>query len=243
MLTCAATPALTDGSLFMNLEFKMKTWLAIGVCVTIPLVACSSAQSDWRRANSSDTVAAYQDFLRQHPNTPESVEARSRIHALEDEQAWTRAQQANTIAAFQAYIQDQPTGIHLAEARDRISASERMTAWTAASAADTPEALEAFLEKYPQGPEADQAKAKLAQLTGYRVQFAAYRSEEQAQKIRDRLQGKYGDLLGNVVVVPAAGSSTHVVRSAPMGELEANSACAKLKKAHQSCEVIRDANS
>jgi cell division protein FtsN len=116
-----------------------------------------------------------------------------------------------------------------------------MSAWTAASAANTPEALESFLEKYPQGPDADQARAKLAQLTGYRVQLAAYRSERQAEKARDRLQGKYGDMLGSVVVVPEAGSN--VVRSAPMGEAEANNTCAKLKRVHLSCEVVKDANS
>ncbi len=221
----------------------MKTWLAVGSFAAIPLLACSSAQVDWSQATASNTVAAYQSFSRTHPNTAQAVEARNRIRALDDEQAWARALQVNTVAAFAGYLQEQPAGIHLDQAQDRIAASERVTAWTAASSADTPEALEGFLEKYPQGPEADQARAKLAQLTGYRVQFAAYRSQTQAEKIRARLQGKDGDLLGNVVVVPASGSNTHVVRSAPMGEGEANNACAKLKKAHQSCAVIRDANS
>jgi outer membrane protein assembly factor BamD (BamD/ComL family) len=219
----------------------MKIWFAVGVCAAILLAACSSEQSDWRKASASDTVAAYQQFLREHPNTTRSVEARNRIRAMEDEQAWARAQQANTVAAYQDYLKEQPAGIHVEEAKDHIAANERMSAWTAASAANTPEALESFLEKYPQGPEADQAKAKLAQLTGYRVQLASYRSEQRAQKTRDRLQGKYGDVLGNVVVVPEAGSN--VVRSAPMGEAEANNACAKLKRAHLSCEVIKDANS
>jgi len=221
----------------------MNRWSAVGSFAAILLAACSSAQSDWQKASASNTVTAYQEFLQKHPNTTQSVEARSRIHALEDEQAWARAQQANTVAGYQAYLQEQPAGIHLAEARDHIAATERTSAWAAASATDTPEALQAFLDKYPQGAEADQARAKLARLTGYRVQLASYRSEQQAQKIRDRLQGKYGDVLGSVVVVPEAGSNVHVVRSAPMGEAEANNACAKLKRDHLSCEVVRDVNS
>jgi hypothetical protein len=221
----------------------MKIFRSIGFPVAVALVACSSAQSDWQQANAADTVAAYQAFLDKHPNTTQSVVARDRIHAVLDGQAWARAQQSNTVLAFQQYLQEQPAGVHLAEARDRIADSERMMAWTAASSADTPEALEAFLEKYPQGPEADQAKAKLGQLTGYRVQLAAYRSEKQAEKTRDRMQDKYGDVLGSVVIVPGATANVHVVRSAPMGESEANYACAKLKKAHQSCEVIKDVNS
>jgi hypothetical protein len=221
----------------------MKTWRAIGLLAAIPLVACNSAQGDWNQASANNTVATYQEFLRKHPNTAQSLEARNRIHALEESQAWARARQANTVAAFEAYIEAHPSGTHLDEAQERIAANERMSAWVGARAVDTPEALAAFLDTYPQGPQADQARAKLVQMTGYRVQFAAYRSESQAQKTRDRLQGKYGDLLGSVVVVPESRSNAHVVRSAPMGEVEANNACAKLKKVHQSCEVIRDANS
>jgi SPOR domain len=221
----------------------MKILRAIGLLAAVLLVACSSAQSDWQRASGTDTVAAYRAFLQKHPNTTESVAARDRIHALQDEQAWTRAQQRNTVMAFQSYLQEQPAGIHVAEARHYLAASERFTAWVAASSADTPEALEAFLQKYPQAPQARQAQAKLAQLTGYRVQLASYRSEKQAEKIRERLQGKYGDVLGSVVVVPDTAANAHLVRSAPMGEAEANNACARLRKAHLSCEVIRDANS
>jgi hypothetical protein len=223
------------------LELTMKTLRGVCLAVAVLLAACSSVQGDWQKASASNTVAAYQTFLVKHPNTAQSVEARNRIHALEDEQAWVQAQQANTVQAFQDYIQRIPPGIHVAEARDRISASERSAAWIAASSTDTTEALEAFLQRYPQEPEADQAKEKLVQLTGYRVQLASFHSEKQAEKTRDRLQGKYGDVLGSVVIVPGATSNIHVLLSASMGEGEANNACAKLKKAHQTCEVIKDA--
>ena len=221
----------------------MKTWCGLCVLAILALAACSSTQSDWSRASAANTVSAYETFLAKHPNTPQSVEARTRIHALKDEQAWAQAQQANTVQSYQNYIQDEPTGIHLEEARDHIASNERSTAWAAASATDTPEALEAFLQKYPQGPEADQAKARLARLTGYRVQLATFHSEKQAEKTRDRLQGKYGDVLGSVVIVPGATANVHVLRSASMGQGEANTACERLKKDHLTCEVIKDVNS
>jgi SPOR domain len=207
------------------------------------LCACSSAQGDWQQATAANTFVAYASFLQKHPNTPQSVEARKRIHALRDEQAWARAEQANTVQSYQNYIQDDPAGIHLDEAKDHIAASERSLAWTTASMTDTPDALEAFLQKFPQGPQAAQAKARLAQLTGYRVQLATFRSEEQAEQTRDRLQGKYGDVLGSVDIVPGATADVHVLRSTSMGEGEANNACAKLRRDHLPCEVIKDANS
>jgi len=221
----------------------MKISPAIGLFAAACLVACSSAQSDWQTASTRNTVTSYESFVQQHPNTTQAATARARIQTLEDEQAWAGAQQTNTMAAYRSYLAEHPQGSHSAEARDRIGVAERVAAWAGASAADTPEVLQAFIEKYPQSAEADQARAKLAQITGFRVQLASYRSEELAEKTRDQLQGKYGDLLGSVVVVPESGSNAHVVRSAPMGEVEANNTCVKLRKAHLSCEVVRDANS
>jgi hypothetical protein len=177
-------------------------------------------------------------------NPPESLALRdNHIHLIQDEQAWARAKQVNTIQSYENYIQDDASGIHVSEANDHIAASERSIAWTTASMTDATDALEAFLQKYPQGPEAAQAKARLAQLTGYRVQLATVRSEEQAEKARDRLQGKYGDVLGSVDIVPGSAVDVLVLRSASMGQGEANNACAKLKRDHLPCEVIKDVNS
>ena len=219
--------------------------ISYGLCwiSVLGLAACSSAQSDWQQSNASNTVSAYQEFLQKHPNTPQSVEAHHRIQSLLDEETWTRAQQVNTVQSYQEYIQEYPSGIHIAQAKDNIASNERTTAWLAASSTDTPESLQAFLQKYPEGPEADKAKARLAQLTGFRVQLAKFHSEQQAEKTRDKLQGKYGDVLGNVVIVTGADANLHVLQSATMGQGEANNACAKLKRDHLACEVIRDANS
>lgn len=208
----------------------------------VGLSACGSSQSDWSQASATHTVASYQAFIDKHPNTPQSVQARNRIAALQDEQSWAQALQAESADAFQSYLQQRPSGIHADEARDRISSIERMNAWYAASAVGSPEALQAFLQKYPHGPEADQARAHLAKLTGYRVELAAPRSQKLAEKTRDRMQDKYGDILGSVVVVPGPDGGQHVL-SADMGPEEANSACAKLRKAHLSCEVIKDGKS
>jgi sporulation related protein len=221
----------------------MKIQYALCWIVLPWLAACSSAQNDWQQTNARDTVGAYQEFVEKHPNTPQSVEARNRINALLDEQAWTQAQQTNTVQSYQGYLQDEPSGSHVAQARANIAANERSIAWLAASATDTPEALQVFLQKYPDGPQADKAKARLAQLTGFKVQLATFHSEQQAEQTRDRLEGKYGDVLGSVVIVTDTGANLHVLQSTSMGQGEANNACAKLKKDHLPCEVIRDANS
>lgn len=205
------------------------------------LIACSSAKKDWDQANATGTVAAYQEFLTRHPNDAHVLEARTRIHKLEDEQAWMTAHSADTIEAYQQYLQSEPDGAHAQEARDKLSALERAAAWKAAQADGSAAALQAFLQKYPQGPESDQARAQLQQLSSaYRVQLGAFRSKSEAARTRAQLRKRYGKLLHEVILVPPSPPDKLTrVRSAPMSLEEAKAVCARLRKAHQHCEVAK----
>jgi outer membrane protein assembly factor BamD (BamD/ComL family) len=220
----------------------MKKLGTVTLLLAVFLIACSSTEADWEKATAANTIAAYQDFLKEHPNGPNADEARSKIHSLEDDQAWMAAMSANTEAGFQQYVKAEPTGAHMQEAQDKITGFERAAAWQTASADGSASALQAFLEKYPTGPESDQAKAQLQKLNNeYRVQLAGtYRSDRQAERASARLKARYGNLLHDVVVIaPTAPSKLSHLQSAPMSEEEAKAACAKLRKAHQHCEVVK----
>jgi outer membrane protein assembly factor BamD (BamD/ComL family) len=204
------------------------------------LAACSSAESDWKKADSQNTSAAYQDFLTQHPNDQHAQDARERIKKLDDEAAWADAQKANTTDAYQQYVQKEPNGAHADEAKNQVAALERAADWKTAQAANTPAALQDFLKKYSAGPEADEARAALDKLQGYRVKLGAFKDEKSAQKAHDDLEKKFGsDVPGLEVVAPSGNEKRHVLASGPMTEEDAKSACAKLKKAHQACEVVK----
>ncbi len=220
----------------------MKLLGAVTLLLAVFLLACSSTEADWQKASSANTVAAYQDFLKDHPNGQHADEARTKIHSLEDDQAWMDAMTTNTEAGFQQYVKAEPSGAHVQEAQDKITGFERAAAWQTASADGSASALQAFLQKYPAGPESDQARAQLQKLNSqYRVQLAgSYRSAKQADRASTQMKARFGDLLHDVVVVPPTppSKSSHL-RSAPMSEDEANAACAKLKKKHQHCEVVK----
>ena len=83
--------------------------------------------SDWTTAASTDTVAAYQTYLRQHPNGRNVEEAQRRIAAKQasaaDQAAWDAARSANTADAYQQYLTSFPQGAFAAEA---ISAIEQL---------------------------------------------------------------------------------------------------------------------
>jgi hypothetical protein len=206
------------------------------------LVACSSQDADWAKANGQGTVTAYHEFLKHHPDSAHAELARTRIVSLEDVQAWTAAQSANTRGAFEQYLQKETNGIHLVDARDRINAFERDAAWKLAGAIATTPVLQDYLVRYPQVPRAEQAHVQLDELNAeeYRVQLAAFRRKNEAERVRARLQTRYAELLHQVVVVsPSPADKLNRVSSAPMSLEDAQLACATLKKARQHCEVTK----
>ena len=204
------------------------------------LAACSSAESDWQKAQAQNTTTAYEDFLQQHPNDTHAQEAKDHLQKLQDEQAWADAQKTNTADGYQQYLQKQPNGAHADDAHAQITALGRADAWKAAQAANTAQAMQDFLQKYSTGAEADQARTQLDKLQGYRVQLATARDEKAAEKSRDALQAKFGSDLHNLEVIPPSGSEKgHRVSSGPMTEEDAKAVCAKLKKEHQRCEVVK----
>lgn len=206
------------------------------------LLACSSQEADWKKADAQGTVTGYQKFLTDHPTSAHAEQARGRMQALQDEHAWTEAKNTSTAYSYKQYLDTQPNGIHAADAHDRITGLERAAAWKVAQADGKATALQEFLQKYPQGAEADEARAQLQKLNAasYRVQLGAFRSKKEAQRLRARLQAKYGNALHDVVVVaPTGRDKLNRVRSGTMSQEEARSACAKLKKAHQHCEVVK----
>jgi outer membrane protein assembly factor BamD (BamD/ComL family) len=214
----------------------------LSLVITATLVACSSAESDWSKAATANTAAAYQDFLAKHPTGAHVQDAQDRLQKIADDQAWSDAQQGNTLDAYQQYLQKEPNGAHATDAHAQIDALQRATDWKTAQAANTESALQDFLKKYSQGPEVDQARAQLQKLQseGYRVQLGSFKDEKAAEKSRDSLKTKFGSELNDVQVIPPSGSEKQQrVASGPMTEADAKAACAKLKKAHQHCEVIK----
>jgi outer membrane protein assembly factor BamD (BamD/ComL family) len=220
-----------------------KSFLVLCVIVAGALVACSSPNADWQKANQQNTVAAYQQFIQQHPSDARVEQARNRINALNDQQAWNAAQSANTLDGYQQYLQQNPNGMHAADAQDKVNSLQQDTAWQTAQSTNTAAGYQDFLQKFPNSPHAADAQDALKKLTGYQVQLGSTRSKTLADKMAKRLKDKFGSDLQDVMVVPPTGKSkTLEVRSAPMTEDDAKAACAKLKKAHQHCEVVKSAS-
>ncbi|HXS22193.1 MAG TPA: hypothetical protein VN735_13240 [Steroidobacteraceae bacterium] len=220
-----------------------KSFVVLCAITAGALVACSNPNADWQKANQTNTEAAYQQFIQQHPNDSRVAQARNRINALKDEQAWTAAQNANTLDAYQQYLQSEPNGMHAADAQDKVNSLQQDAAWSTAQSTNTAAGYQDFLQKYPNSSHAADAQDALKKLTGYQALLASTRSKTMADKLAKHLKDKFGSDLQDVVVVPPTGKSkTLEVRSAPMTEDDAKTACKKLRKAHQHCEVVKSAS-
>jgi hypothetical protein len=95
--------------------------LAASVAVALAgLCACSREQSDWRSAEASDTVEAYSDFLKDHPESGLVRQARARLTQLSEDRAWSQAGSADTVDAYRQFIAQYPDGKWSQEARIRV---------------------------------------------------------------------------------------------------------------------------
>jgi hypothetical protein len=207
------------------------------------LTACSSANAnkDWANARTENTVAAYESYIDKHPSDEHAAWARKRIGTLLDDSAWQTAQSAKSVGSYLQYLEAEPYGTHAKAARDEIANLDRADEWHNAQSSGSKMALQAFLQRYPQGPEADQARQKLAALQGdYRADLGAFQDEGAAERKRAKLQSRFSSILKELdVVSPDSSSKAYRVMSGLMDRHEADSACASLKRDHQTCEVVK----
>lgn len=213
------------------------------LCAAAALSACNVvAKYDWDKATAANTLQGYETFLREHPHSKYADDAQGRVLALRDEHAWSAAQAANTIAGYNAYLKAWSGGVHASDIAYQITALQRAAAWKALQNDPSAASLQAFLSIYPQGRESNEARAKLKEF--YHLQLADAHSAAAAERKRAELQHKFAKELSDIAVVaPAAASNTSGamfrVVSGPMSQAAANSTCAILERAHQSCKAIQ----
>ncbi len=207
-------------------------------CAGLFIAGCGTAEYDWNKASAANTLAGYRTFLKNHGDSKYADDARGRLLGLKDDQAWAVAQATKTIDGYQEYLRAEGGGIHAPDAQYEITALERAQAWKSLPSGASFDSLQAFLQKFPQGAESNEARQKLAVLD-YRVQLDVAGTESAAERRRDEIQARFGQVLhGLIVLAPASPHALYRVTSTPMSQSDANSACAILARSHQSCKAV-----
>ncbi len=162
--------------------------------VTIILIAgCATMQSRWETTESADTVAGYEEFLKEYPEGDLADRARARRKELHEQRDWEEAEAIKTISAYEEYIKSHPQGRHRDDATARIEALlppkgedapfmsvEALLRWNHRGAfmdealeklhfeqavqGNTILAYEDFLKRYPSGRRAEDVRMRIEKL-------------------------------------------------------------------------------
>ncbi len=123
----------------------------------LSILALGCADTSWEAARRADTVAAYHQFLRDHPGSSRARDAQQRI-------AFLRVKARPTVSAFEQFEKEHPDSPLLAELSDLVEP----LFLEAARSENTPEAYGAFLRRFAEGQHRARAEGNLAYVESVR---------------------------------------------------------------------------
>lgn len=236
-----------------------KSQIGLIVLLTAAIFAvagCSHVGDDWKAAQAADTTEAYQDFLRQHPDSEYGVAAQERVRQLAEDRDWQQAAKTDTLDAYQQFVAVHADGKWAQEARVRIENFQLNAGGQSAPTApgaDSEPAAAAVAPTVAPKPAASPAPKTASQnastaSTGksggkHYVQLGAYGSRAGAESAWQKISGRFPSQLQPLhphYATAAGGSAKPLVRlqvGLPSTQ-KAHDLCAELKKQSQACVPI-----
>jgi hypothetical protein len=136
---------------------RLSRGAALAALLSVLSLGC--AVNSWDDARRADTVAAYHQFLRDHPGSSHTREAQERI-------AFLRVKARPTVAGFQEFEKEFPDSPLLAELAEIVEP----LFLDAARSENTPEAYRRFLERFGDGSFRPRAEGNLEYVERVREQ-------------------------------------------------------------------------
>jgi len=226
--------------------------LVLLIAVAFTIAGCSRVGEDWKAAQAADTSEAYQDFLRQHPDSEYGVAAQERVRQLAEDRDWQQASKADTLDAYQQFVAVHADGKWAQEARVRIENFQLSSGGqtppsipgtengaSAAPAAASPAKPKPSTSSKAASPSSSAAATGKSSTKHY-AQLGAYSSKASAESAWHQLSGRFPTQLKSLQPHYATASSAH---AKPMVRLQvalpsaqrAHDLCAALKKQSQAC--------
>ena len=219
------------------------------IALALSVAGCSRQQSDWQKTRETNSIEAYDAFLKKYPTGEFTAQAQAQLKQLEEDRDWAKARDTDTLDAYQAFLKQYPEGRFTEEARIRV---ENFSLAQAPGAAPTPdggtEAASAAVVP-PPGPKpvapTPRPPASPAPAEGgrYGVQLGAFKAADAANKHWAWLENKYPKLLSGlapkVSAKQTAAGTLHRLQVANLSEKHARALCDSLKAKSQGCVVLK----
>jgi cell division septation protein DedD len=224
--------------------------------VTFTIAGCSHVGEDWKAAQAADSTEAYQDFLRQHPDSEYGVAAQERVRQLAEDRDWQQAAKTDTLDAYQQFVAVHADGKWAQEARVRIEnfqlnaggqsapSAPGADAVPAAAIVATAQASKPAAKPESKGATQNDSAANTGKSSGkHYVQLGAYRSKASAESAWQQVSGRFPTQLKSLhphYATATGTSAKSLVRlQVPLPSSQrAHDLCAELKKQSQACITI-----
>lgn len=229
----------------------------LSICCLAFLQGCSRENDDWRAAQAADTVAAYQQFSREHPASAHAPEADVRVTQLLEDEGWRLAQEDDGLQAYQQFLARHPESRWAQEARVRI---ETITLGNAVG--NTPPGATVSSSRAEEAPApgpgpgphpatiAPAAKPPAVAATAptaaggpfYGIQLGAFASESAARAQWTTIAGRHAAALRGhsprVTAATTASGRLYRLQTATGDEPSARELCRELSAGGQACVVV-----
>jgi hypothetical protein len=101
---------------------KRSSQCIVFTVLSMLFAGCATVDTRWQKAASTNTVQAYEAFLKQHPDSDYTGEAGKRVESLE----WENAKKRNRLSSYEAFLQKYPGGAYSAQARAELQSCAKV---------------------------------------------------------------------------------------------------------------------
>lgn len=138
----------------------------------IILAGCESMESRWQDAQSKNTVEAYENFIKDYPESPFDEEAKGKIIELQFESA----KEKNTILAYEEFIEKYPESSFIEEAQSKITELQ----YEIVRQKNTTEDYKKFIEQYPLSSYAKDAQNEILNIFANEIRTSKSLKDKEA---------------------------------------------------------------
>ena len=123
-------------------------------------VAKGELEGDWKRTQGSRNVKVYDNFLKNHPDSKYSPQARDEKDLIREEQLWVKVSRNSNMDTLFKYLQQAPLQDYREEALDRIIQirKDEETSWKDAKNSEEVAFYMEYRQRFPEGTHVSEAE-------------------------------------------------------------------------------------